>query len=190
MLYEKIQLENDEQIIDTVHKHWFVFFTHTLSIILVAIAPLVGWIVVSTLAQSHDSTLQVDLSAYTLYFLYFYCIWLLINWMALAHMWTTHHLDVWVITDRRIIAIEQVSLFRRQIGSFRLEKLQDISIEVDGILATFLDFGSLEAQTASGSHGDEFRTNYLPNPRELKAVILKAADNRMNSQNNSERNGD
>jgi hypothetical protein len=100
--------------------------------------------------------------------------------MTLAYIWTDHYLDIWVITDRRIIAINQVTLFRRQIGSFRLEKLQDMNIEINGFIATMLHFGSIEAQTASGSE-EEFQSRYMPNPRELKAVILEAADKRINN---------
>ena len=99
--------------------------------------------------------------------------------MTLAHMWVTHHLDIWVVTNRRIVVIDQVSLFRRKIGSFRLEKLQDVNIEINGIIATFLHYGTVEAETASNNSDAEFRTKHIPNPRDLKALILKAADDLM-----------
>ncbi|MFT5849422.1 MAG: hypothetical protein ACI9H6_000230 [Patiriisocius sp.] len=189
MLYEKIQLEENERIIETVHKHWFLFFSHGFGILVVSLIPLIAWIILSIVSQDSIGGITIDLSLYTSYFVFFYSFWLMINWMTLAHMWTTDHLDIWVITDRRLILIEQISLFKRQIGSFRLEKLQDVNIEVNGIVATFLGFGTVEAQTASGSE-TEFRTKHLPNPRELKSVILKAADERMNTQNNINRNGE
>ncbi len=189
MLYEKIQLERDEKIIKIAHRHWFIFFTITFNIAVVSLAPLLAWFALSMLTQSYDATIHIDLSLYTNYFVYFYSFWLLLNWMTLAHLWTTHHLDIWVITDRRLILIEQISLFKRQIGSFRLEKLQDVNIEVNGIIATFLGFGTIEAQTAGGSE-TEFRTKHLPRPRELKSVILKAADERMNTQSDVDRNGE
>lgn len=98
--------------------------------------------------------------------------------MTLAYIWTDQYLDVWVITDRRIVAIDQKRLFVRNIGSFRLERLQDMNIEIPGFLATMFDYGNIEAQTASGSE-EEFSARYLPKPREIKAVILEAADLRM-----------
>lgn len=179
MLFEKIQLEADEKIVQTIHKHWFVVFSHAVSIGLVAAAPLAGWIIISILTQQADSTLPVELATYTAYFVFFYSFWLLVCWMMFIHAWTTQHLDVWVITTRRVIVIDQVSLFRRRIGSFRLEKLQDVNIEIDGILATFLKYGTIEAETASGSHDAEFRTTHLPHPRNIKAIILKVADDLM-----------
>jgi|GEM_PF-860138 len=179
MLFEKIQLEEDEKILQTIHRHWFVVFSHAASISLVAAAPLAGWITISILTQKAASTLPVDLSAYTAYFVFFYSFWLLVCWMTFIHVWTTQFLDVWVLTTRRVIVIEQVSLFRRRLGSFRLEKLQDVNIEIDGILPTFLNYGTVEAETASGSHDAEFRTTHLPHPRDIKAIILKAADDLM-----------
>lgn len=190
MLFEKIQLEPDEKIVTIEHKHWFVIFSQAVSIAVTTVAPLLAWVLIGTLATQNTTTIQIDLSEYTSYFIYFYSIWLLINWMMLAHMWTTHHLDIWVVTNRRIIRIDQISLFRRQVGSFRLEKLQDVHIEVNGLIATFLDYGTVEAQTASGSHDDDFKTTYMPRPGVLKSIILTAADERMNQQNSAQRNGE
>ncbi len=181
MLFEKIQLESDEKILTIVHKHWFVFALKVAGVLFLALLPVLAWLGISTFLQSATDVVQIDLSTYTPYFLFFYCVWLLGNWIVLALMYTDYYLDIWVITDRRIISIDQLGLFRRQIGSFRLEKLQDINIAIDGIIATFLNFGMVEAQTASGSE-EEFRSFNLPRPRELKSIILKAADERMKTQ--------
>jgi len=183
MLFEKIQLESDEKIIKIIHKHWFVVFSNAVSIGIIALAPLVGWIIISSVMQQDGVTISIDLSLYSSYFFYFFTFWLLTNWMAFAHMWTTYHLDIWVVTNRRVIVIDQVSLFRRHIGSFRLEKLQDVNIEINGIIATFLSYGTVEAETASGSHAHEFRTESLPHPSDIKSAILKAADDLLAEHN-------
>ncbi len=181
MLFEKIKLEDDEKVRKVVHKHWFVLFSRTVGVVAAALFPAVAWIVLGILLQSDQSPLLIDLSGYLSYFIFFYSAWLLFSWMTLAYIFTDHHLDIWIITDRRIISIDQKGLFRRYIGSFRLEKLQDINIAIDGIVATFLNYGMVEAQTASGSE-EEFQSFHLPKPRELKAIILEAADNRMHTQ--------
>ena len=50
-----------------------------------------------------------------------------------------------------------------------------MNVQIDGIVATFLDFGSIDVQTAG--HGDDhFEAHNLPHPRELKSLILKATD--------------
>lgn len=182
MLFEKIKLENDEKMLRVVHKHWFVLFGRTVGIIITALLPAIAWITLEILLQAEQNPLHIDLSQYLRYFTFFYSMWLLCSWMTLAYIFTDIYLDIWVITDRRIISIDQKGFFRRHIGSFRLEKLQDVNIAIDGIIATFLNYGTVEAQTASDSE-DEFRSFYLPKPRELKAIILEAADSRMLLQN-------
>lgn len=186
MLFEKIQLESDEKIIKIVRKHWFIVLSHAISIGAVAVAPLLILVVVNSLQQeTYLTSSTIDFSQYLPHFFFFFSFWLLISWMTFAHIWTIFHLDVWVVTDRRVIVIDQVSLFKRHIGSFRLEKLQDVNIEVNGIIATFFNYGLVECETASSGRGKNFSTRSLPNPRELKSTILKAADIRMLKSNTS-----
>lgn len=182
MLFEKIHLEEDEKIIKIVHKHWFILFTRSVGIILTGMLPIVTWFFIST-SNSSLEVMNLDLDKYISHFVFFYSLWLLLCWMSLAYIWTDYYLDIWAVTDRRIILIEQVTLFRRNIGSFRLEKLQDMNIEINGIIATLLHYGTVEAQTASASD-EEFREDFIPHPRELKAIIMEAADKRMTIQNN------
>lgn len=179
MLFEKIHLEPDEHIITIVRKHWFFLASNMLVILIGMIVPLLAWISIFFI----DNTsvlypLRQSLIPYQPYLQFTYALWLIITWMSLAHIWTNYYLDLWAVTDRRIIAINQLGLFRRQVGSFRLEKLQDMNIEINGFIATMLDYGSIEAQTASGSE-EEFQASFIPKPREVKSLILTAADNRL-----------
>lgn len=163
-----------------VRKHWFHLFARSLSIGFTAVLPLVMGVFLEKLLGTSVSLL---IDAYRPELTFFYAWWLLIHWMMLAYVWTDQYLDIWAITDRRIIRVDQVRLFHRQTGSFRLERLQDMNVEINGIIATLLDFGTIEAQTASGSE-KEFRAPYIPKPRELKALILKEADRRMHTPTN------
>lgn len=172
MIFEKIQLETDEEILSIIRRHWFFVFSQCASIFVLMVLPLFGYMVVKFFAPVSLFRL---LDLYTVHSIFLYTLWLLINWMMLASIWTNYYLDVWCITNRRIIKIDQIALFRRKTGSFRLEKLQDVTVEVNGILATFLDYGTLRAQTAS-EEIDEFRETYLPKPQEIKAQILLAVD--------------
>lgn len=172
MLFEKIQLEEDEKVATIVRKHWFNIFERSVGAILAALAPVLLFGALNVFG------IDLQLSEYSSLVIFFYSLWVLICWMFVAYAWTDHYLDVWAITDRRIIKIDQSGFFNRQIGSFRLEKLQDMNVEVKGVVQTFLDFGTIEAQTASGSE-EEFQGSYVPKPREIKSLILRSADERM-----------
>lgn len=177
MLFEKIKLEEDEDVLLIVRRHWFVLFNRILGVVIVLCAPFVLFIVFQSLNITASHTTRV-LAEYPRELLFFASLWILGNWMTLAYVWTDQYLDIWVITDRRIISIDQLGLFVRSVGSFRLERLQDMNIEIPGFFATLLDYGTVEAQTASASES-EFTVHGVPKPREIKSIILEAADIRM-----------
>ena len=152
MLLEKIKLEPDEKIVFQVRKHWFILFSHLFALVVAAFIPLVVFLTF-TLVPVFD-TVQVSLfegagSA----FVAFYAAWLLLIWMGIFGVWTNYYLDIWTLTNKRLIVVDQLSLFHRHTGSFRLERLQNMNVEYHGIIETLLDFGTLEADTA-GTHNE------------------------------------
>lgn len=177
MLFEKIKLEEKEDILLIVRRHWFVLMNRMLGIVFMMFAPFVFYIVIQSIDISATYAKQL-FSEYQHESLFFIALWLLGNWMILAYIWTDYYLDIWVVTDRRIISIDQKSLFVRSIGSFRLERLQDMNVVIPGFFATLLDYGTVEAQTASASEA-EFTVHGVPQPREIKSIILEATDIRM-----------
>lgn len=180
MLTEKIQLDDDELVLAQVRKHWFILGTQLLGVLIIAALPLIVYYGV-TLITFIDTSF---LNSYTQLLLALFSAWLLIMWMALFSIWTNYYLDVWTITNKRLISVDQQGLFNRSTGSFRLERLQDINVSVYGIVATFLDYGNLHAETASEDR--EFVARNIPHPQELKALILSAADSITFTSNTNE----
>jgi len=177
MLFEKIQLEESEEVLQIVRKHWFIIVVELFGIFVMVLLPFIMFLVYFIVpAESLPLTFHpedhIPLIAYGI------IVWLLFSIMTGFMIWTHYYLDLWIITDRRIIVIDQVQFFNRKVSSFRLERLQDIKITMNGILATFLNFGSIQAQTA-GAAEMNFKTSGLPEPRELQAVIQKATDIRL-----------
>ena len=180
MLYERIKLEDDEKILRTVRKHWWIIATRTAGVFVLVLVPLGALVVFQQFGAglgAANKLLIIDAALYLPTFTFFYLGWLLFCWMLLANYFTDHYLDLWTITNRRIVSIDQRGFFSRFLSSFRLERLQDMNIEVTGIIPTLLNFGTIEAQTAGGSN-EEFKTDYMPDPRGLKALIINAADER------------
>lgn len=176
MLFERIKLEADEVILRIVRKHWWIIATRVFFAVVSGLLPLVALPIVLVLLPGVFDW-QAALTTYTRELTFFYLLWLLFNWMAIANFWTDHYLDLWAITNRRIVSIDQRGFFSRFLSSFRLERLQDMNINVSGIIPTLLNFGTIEAQTAGGSN-EEFKTDNMPDPRGLKALIIRAADER------------
>jgi Bacterial PH domain len=178
MTYEKIELEEGEHVIKTVRKHWFVIAMELLSIIVVGLLPVLGCILILNLPLNLQVIALFESHLAVLMFLL--CIWLLMSAMAGVMSWTRYYLDLWVITDRRIIVIEQVTFFNRKVSNFRLERMQDIKATVRGIIPTLLNFGTISAQTASAAENN-FTSPALPDPRGLQSLIQTAMDERLAS---------
>lgn len=175
MLFDKINLEPDEKVIKTVRKHWFVITMELLAIVFIGIMPI--FLAVAVLSLPY--TLPFDLLTENFpVVIFFVCAWLFMTTLATTTAWSNYYLDLWVITDRRIIVIEQVHFFNRKVSNFRLERLQDIKVTIKGLIPTLLNYGTIRAQTASAAESN-FTSPALPAPRELQALIQKAMDDRL-----------
>lgn len=137
-----IKLENNEKIITHVRKHWFIMFSEGIVLLFLSIIPPLGIMIIGNFLNTN-----ITASAFFLG-LSFYGIWLLFLWILFFLAWTDHYLDVWIITDQRIISVEQRGIFNRKVSRLRLDRVQDVTVKVQGILATFLTVGVLIVQTA------------------------------------------
>lgn len=174
MLFQKVKFEEGERMLILVRRHWFRFLVRIMRVVITAKVPfLAAWVMTFTPFANIIETAWIN---YSSEILFFSTLWLLFNWMNLAYLWTDYYLDLWIITDRRVISVDQISLFFREVGSFRIERLQDIHITIPGFLATMLDYGHIEAQTAAD---EVFLAHNLPNPHALKRLLSEAADNRI-----------
>ena len=99
-------------------------------------------------------------------------LWLLFMWISFFITWTNYTLDIWVLTNERLIDVEQLGLFSRRESALDLEKVQDITIETDGLLNTIIKSGSIIVQTA-GTERD-FVIKNMMHPEHVKDLITKA----------------
>ncbi|MFT5831693.1 MAG: hypothetical protein ACI9SY_000060 [Candidatus Paceibacteria bacterium] len=177
MLFEKIQMEPGEEILVMVRKHWFVIMAELFGIFVLIMLPFVA-LVAYLIFQQTFATMGVDLYQFANLIGFGVAGWLLLSLMGGFTIWTHYYLDLWIVTDRRIILVDQIHFFSRNVSVFRLERMQDIEFKVKGIIPTLLNFGTLKAQTA-GAHESNFNSTGLPDPRGLQATIQKAMDARM-----------
>ena len=176
MLYEKIQLEEGEEILSTVRKHWFIITVELVGVVFISLLPIFLLVGAATLPITPE--ISSFISEYTGLTTMIICSWLLINLMLGFTIWTGYYLDLWIITDRRIIVIDQIRFFNRKVSSFRLERLQDIKVTIKGLIPTLLNFGTVRAQTA-GANESNFASGGMPDPREIQSTIQRSMDARL-----------
>lgn len=86
----------------------------------------------------------------------------------------TFYLDLLVLTNDRLLHIEQLSLFSRTISELDLYKVQDITSKISGFFQSLFKYGTLEIQTA-GEQG-KFIFQDLPHPESLRQRILELTE--------------
>lgn len=99
--------------------------------------------------------------------------WLFV-WMAAFGTITNHFLDQWIITNERIVDIDQKDFWSREVSTLLLTRVQDVETEVHGFFHTLFGFGTVSVETAGADQG-RFRMPGLANPRYIRDLILKEA---------------
>jgi hypothetical protein len=154
----------DEKILLVLHRHWFDIFSQFI-IIFLMLAVLFGSYALSSLFYGFFSE-----PAYQNLIAFVRSLFFIFIWITFFVIWIDYYLDVWIVTDKRIINIEQKGLFARVISELELSKIQDITIDVHGVNPTFLNYGDLFVQTAAEMERFQFRN--ISNPYSVKDLIM------------------
>ncbi|MFA6392118.1 MAG: PH domain-containing protein [Patescibacteria group bacterium] len=157
----------NEEIVLLLRRHWHEIIGYFLVLILEIVLPIIIFIVFLRFTEfvwDKDSPISVliffSASSYYLFI-----------WLFFFHHWIDYYLDVWVVTDQRIINIEQKALFSRTVSELNMSTIQDVTSEVKGKLATILKFGDVHIQTAAEEK--RFVFEKIPNPQEVATKITE-----------------
>ena len=152
-----------------LRRHWITLVSLAFSFVLVLFLPL---IVIS--AIQYTSPMFFDDPTRTTLLVMGLSIFFLYAWLFLFQNYIDYHLDVWIVTDRRILNIEQHGLFARTVSELRLYRVQDVTAEVKGFLHTMLDFGDVFIQTAGEK--ERFQFEDIPHPNQVTKMILDLSE--------------
>jgi membrane protein YdbS with pleckstrin-like domain len=104
----------------------------------------------------------------------FISIYLLTILLFFYTMFTTFYLDVSVITNDRIVDIEQLGLFANSTGELDLFRIQDVTSEVKGIFATLFDYGTVFITTASNN--SNIILHNIHHPNNIRNALIRLAE--------------
>lgn len=88
-----------------------------------------------------------------------------------AYEWATWYGDVYVLTNYRIVDVDQTGFFDRKFAEASISRIQDVSYRVQGIWQTFFDFGTVTVQTAGSL--DNIVFSEIGDPAQQTKYILK-----------------
>lgn len=83
------------------------------------------------------------------------------------------YLDVWIVTNDRVVDIEQFGLFSRTISELDLFRIQDVTTDTHGMFATIFKYGDVTLKTASTNMSIVFKS--IPNPNQIRMALLELA---------------
>lgn len=180
MSYKTLHLEDGENVIIEVRKHWIVLIGYALILVFVSFLPIIGFVFLKSFYPDLFININIDGDKESL-MLFFYTLWILFLWISFFIEWTKYYLDVWYVTEKRIIIVNQKDIFYREVSNVRFEKVQDITLEVQGFISTLLKFGNIRVQTAS-ENSQEFFMNSVRHPEVVRKVIF-SHQNKTNNNN-------
>ena len=166
-----LRINRNENILASYRRHWVVLVGEVFAIgfigmvIILAIILLNKFIPNSLMPPYRLLVVWITLLIYHALFIIFF--------IKLADYW----LDVWIVTNERVIDIEQKGLFKREISEFKLDRIQDVTVDVRGVLQTFFGYGDVQIETAGSERDFVFKT--VANAYEIKNKILKVHDEYM-----------
>ncbi len=98
-------------------------------------------------------------------------VWYLFTLLLFFTHFVDYFLDVWIVTNERLIDIRQQGLFSRIINEARLYRVQNVRIEIKGIFQTLFHYGDVIVETA-GETG-RLLLNNIPHPDTAARQILE-----------------
>jgi len=161
--------EPGEKIIMLLRRHWFVIFFKVIFFAIAGIIPLLFYFIANDLYINIVNS-EIGFSVLVLLLSTFY----LYVWLFFFAAFVDYYLDVWIVTDRRILNIEQKGLFNRTISEQKLHRIQDVTSELKGILPTLFNYGEVHIQTAGEQARFVFKE--VNDPRQIAKKIMMMAE--------------
>lgn len=164
-----------EEVVFVLRRHPLTILPTLIGYVLIVIFPFV--------VQWYITTMQPELWLSPVYqplIILGISMIFLIGWLMLFLNFLDYYLDMWIVTTKRILNIEQTGLFSRTVSEIRLHRVQDVTSSVKGFWATLFDYGQLDVQTA----GEKLIISFeeIPHPTRISKTILELSETERRSQ--------
>lgn len=167
------KLEPNEYIILIARRHWFKPVVETLAVLFSLLIPLFFSSLIFALPNYSEQVGNASILSIIIIL-----SWFFVAWNIAFVIWTNHFLDVLIVTNLHVIDIEQIGLWHREISTLQLSKIQDISSRTEGIIASLLNYGTLEIQSAGSL------TNFIVKGIQKPDLLRQKMNEQITAHNN------
>lgn len=145
-LAELIHQKSYEKVLYKIRRHPLTFIPIIALFLFLLLVPVVLYFVIASifpdlLTGPRSYPLLVLLAS--VYFLSMYLLFYV--------RFIDYYLDLWIITNDRIVDIEQHNLFSRSVTELDLFRIQDVTADMHGFFATVFNYGNVLVKTASSN---------------------------------------
>ena len=153
-----------EQILMVLRQHWAVLAMKlSLWFVMLVLYFVLDYVALTYGPQFVEAQLLPLLDLARVAYLMFLLLGLFI-------IFVLYYLNMHIITNERIVDVEQRGLLHHTISELHLNQIQDVTAEVHGLPENLLDYGDVYIQTAGETERFVFRK--VPNPTKVTKTIL------------------
>ncbi|MDD2871492.1 MAG: PH domain-containing protein [Candidatus Gracilibacteria bacterium] len=163
-----LHLENmrpGEKVITVIKRHWIVY-------VILGIYFFIGIIISISVYLILGTTVLSNLT--NIVFWLFFSVFLYIEWL-------NHELDMYVVTNNRVIGIDQISFLNRNVSECNLGQVQEVNSKTSGLFANILNYGTLSIQTAGNV--TTLKMDFCPDSMQAARKLLNVVDDYRDKQN-------
>ena len=157
-----ISLEPGEHLHMVVRKHWIIFVEVGVSVLFL-LAMCVG--VYFLWEFGHVPTIFSVLT----------CIGLLMAGLLYIFVnWVNDELDILILTNKRIIALEEIKFLDRKLSQASIDQVQEVNASTSWFLGNVLHYGNLSVQTAGDA--SDFHLSQIGESLETSRTVHRFID--------------
>lgn len=151
--------EADEKIILLLRRHWVTNLHWLVLGVIFILAPTVIFPALSFLRVFNFIPGPFQMVALIGFYVFIFT-YIFISYLS----W---YFNVYILTDRRVIDVDFYNLLYKEVSSCEINKIQDVTYQVNGAFKIFFDYGTVFIQTAGEEKNLEFEM--VPKP----ALVVK-----------------
>ena len=145
-----------EEVEFVLRRHWIMYFYLFIRFLIAILISSVALMVNNVLIHI---------------FLIIFWMWF---WIYIYIAWLNHELDLFVITNNRIVWVEQIAFLNRIVSECNLWQVQEVNSQTKWILSNILNYWLITIQTAWNT--SNFEMDWAPNAMRSSRKILNIVD--------------
>lgn len=151
-------LKPEEEILAVIKRHWIVY-------VMIWVFFLVGLIITIILFSVLNFT-PISILINVVFWMFF-STFLYIEWL-------NHELDMYVVSNNRVIWINQISFLNRAVSECNLWQVQEVNSKTSWLFANIFNYWTLTIQTAWNA--TTLTMDFAPDPMQTARKILNIVD--------------